>query len=196
MTATLNSLITIAATEGGGHAEEEPSGLDLILPEPAELIWGAVAFLIVLLVLTKVAFPRLRASIEEREQKIKESLEAADRAKAESSHQQEEYKKQLAEARSEANRIIEEARQQAEQVRKELTEKAQKEAEQIVARAQDQIDAERSRTVQELQGTIADLSIELAEKVVGRSLDDRSQREMVDAYIREVGGMNGGGSNK
>jgi F-type H+-transporting ATPase subunit b len=196
MLATLNSVITFAATEGGGHAEEEPSGIDLVLPETAELLWGAIAFLIVLAVLTKIAFPRLRSTIEEREKKIQESLEAADRAKEESAQREEEHKKTLAEARSEANRIIEEARGQAEQVRKELTDKAKKEAEQIVARAQDQIEAERSRTVQELQGTIADLSIELAEKVVGRSLDDSSQREMVDAYIREVGSMSGrGGSN-
>lgn len=185
--------VLLAAGEGGA---EEPSGTDLILPDLAELIWGAVAFGIVLLVLSRFAFPRLRATIEEREQKIQESLETAERTRAEASEQQDEYKKQLAEARSEANRIIEEARQQAEQVRKDLTDKAHKEAEQIVARAQDQIDAERSRTVQELQGTLADLSIELAEKVVGRSLDDSSQRQMVDAYIREVGGMSGrGGTN-
>ncbi|MDQ4145764.1 MAG: F0F1 ATP synthase subunit B [Actinomycetota bacterium] len=194
MLATLQTLITWAAEEGGHEAE--PEGIDLVLPETAELLWGAIAFLVVLAVLTKVAFPRLRSAIEERERKIQESLETAERTKAEAAGQQEEYKQQLAEARSEANRIIEEARQQAEQVRRDLTQKAQAEAEQIVARAQEQIDAERSRTVQELQGTIADLSIELAEKVVGRSLDDSSQREMVDAYIREVGGMSGrGGSN-
>jgi F-type H+-transporting ATPase subunit b len=66
-----------------------------------------------------------------------------------------------------------------------------------VARAQEQIQAERQRTIQELQGQIADLSIELAEKVVGRSLDGSSQRDLVDAYIREVAGMssNGGTSN-
>jgi len=190
----LATAVFLAAEEGGGHAEE-PSGIDLILPETAELLWGAISFLVVLAVLTKVAFPRLRQAVEEREKKIQESLEEADRAKQEASRQGDEYKQQLAEARSEANRIIEEARQQAEQVRRDLTEKAQAEADQIVARAQEQIEAERSRTVTELQGTIADLSIELAEKVVGRSLDADSQREMVDAYIREVGGMSRGSNN-
>ena len=195
MLATISSLITWAAEEGGHGAEEEPSGLDLVLPETAELLWGAVAFLIVLAALTKIAFPRLRQAVEEREKKIQQSLEEADRAKQDAQRQGDEYKQQIADARSEANRIIEEARQQAEQVRRDLTEKAQAEAEQIVARAQEQIDAERSRTVQELQGTIADLSIELAEKVVGRSLDADSQREMVDAYIREVGGLGNGSRN-
>jgi F-type H+-transporting ATPase subunit b len=194
MLATLNSLIVFAAEEGG-HAEEEPSGLDLILPETAELLWGALAFLVVLAILTKIAFPKLRSTLEERESKIQESLETAERAKAEASEQKEEHKKQLAEARSEANRIIEEARGQAEQVKKDLVEKAESEAKQIVERAHEQIEAERNRTVQELRGTIADLSIELAEKVVGRSLDDKSQRELVDNYISEVAGMNGGSNN-
>lgn len=180
------------AQEHGGEAE--PSGTDLVLPEAAELIWGAICFVVVMVVLTKVAFPKLRQAIESREKKIQGDLEEADKAKNEANKQLEEYKQQLAEARSEANRIIEESRQQAEQVRRDMTEKAEKEAEGIVARAQEQIQAERTRTIQELQSQIADLSIQLAEKVVGRSLDDSSQRELVDAYIREVSDMDNGSS--
>jgi F-type H+-transporting ATPase subunit b len=180
------STLLLAQEQGG---ESEPSGVDLVLPEAAELIWGAICFVVVMVVLMKVAFPRIRQAVEARESKIQGDLEEAEKTKNEAQSQLDEYKQQLADARSESNRIIEEARQQAEQVRRDLTEKAEKEAEGIVARAQEQIQAERNRTVQELQGQIADMSIELAEKVVGRSLDDSSQRELVDAYIREVSGM-------
>jgi F-type H+-transporting ATPase subunit b len=172
--------------------EEEPSGVDLILPEAAELIWGAISFVIVLVVLTKVAFPKLREAIEKRESTIQGSLEEAEKTKSEAEKLLEDYRKQLADSRSEANRIIEDARQQAEQVRKDIIAKSERDAEQIVERAQEQILAERNRTVQELQGQIAQLSIELAEKVVGRSLDSDSQRELVDAYIKEVGTMGNG----
>ena len=192
MLATLNSFITLAQEEG--H-EAEPEGIDLVLPDPAELIWGAVAFFFVALFLMRVAFPKIREAVKTREEKIQGDLEEAEKSKTEAQKELEEYKKQLAEARSEANRIIEEARQQAEQVRKDIVEKAQAEADQIVSRAQEQIEAERNRTVQELKGTIGDLSIELAEKVVGRALDEKSQRELVDAYINEVAGMNGGSNN-
>ncbi|HYN37287.1 MAG TPA: F0F1 ATP synthase subunit B [Actinomycetota bacterium] len=192
MLATLSSFITFA--QEGGH-EAEPEGIDLVLPDPAELIWGAVAFFFVALFLMKVAFPKIRDAVKAREEKIQGDVEDAEKSKAEAQKELEKYKSQLAEARAEANRIIEEARQQAEQVRKDLVDKAQVEAEQVVSRAQEQIEAERNRTVQELKGTIADLSIELAEKVVGRALDDKSQRELVDAYINEVAGMNGGSNN-
>jgi len=177
------------------HGTEEPSTLDLILPALPELIWGTVCFVIVWVVLTKKVFPALRKSVEAREQRIAADLEAAEQAKTEAQQAQEEYKRQIADARGEANRIIEEARQSAEQVRKDLIAKAEGEAAHVVTRAQEQLEAERNRTVTELQSTLGDLAIELAEKVVGRSLDNSSHRELVDAYIKEVGTMSGNGRN-
>jgi F-type H+-transporting ATPase subunit b len=88
--------------------------------------------------------------------------------------------------------MIEDARRQGEEVRKDVVARAEQEAEAIVERARGQIEVERNRTVQELQGQIAALSIDLAEKVVGRSLDGEAQRELVDAYIKEVAGMGNG----
>jgi F-type H+-transporting ATPase subunit b len=177
---------------------KEPDSSSLILPAVDELIWGAVAFLLVLFVLNKFAFPALKKTVEEREQKIQGDLEAAERAKGEAEQEKKQYQEQIANARGEANRIIEEARQQAEQVRKDLVEKANSEAQQIVARAQEQLEGERQRTITELQSTIGDLSIELAEKVVGRAIDASAQRELVNAYIKEVVDMqsgNGGRNN-
>ena len=191
---TTGSVTALLLAQEGEHERE---GIDLVLPATAELVWGVICFAIVAFVLMRIALPRIREAIETREQKIQGDLESAENAKTEAHSQLEEYKKQLGEARSEANRIIEDARSAAEEVRKDIVARSEKEAEGIVARAQEQIQAERQRTVQELQRQIADLSIELAEKVVGRSLDGGSQRDLVDAYIREVAGMssNGGTSN-
>lgn len=191
---TTSSVTALLLAQEEVHERE---GIDLVLPETAELVWGIICFAIVVFVLMRIALPRIREAIEAREKKIQSDLEGAENARSEAEKQLEDYKKQLAEARSEANRIIEEARSSAEEVRKDVIAKSEKEAESIVARAQEQIQAERQRTVQELQRQIADLSIELAEKVVGRSLDGSSQRDLVDAYIREVAGMgsNGGTSN-
>jgi F-type H+-transporting ATPase subunit b len=177
-----------------GHERE---GIDLILPATAELVWGTICFIVVAFVLMRFAFPRIRQALEAREQKIQSDLEKAEQAKSEAEKQLEEYKKQLAEARSEANKIIEEARRSAEDVRKDIIARSEKEADQIVERAQEQIQAERQRTLQELRSQVAEISIVLAEKVVGRSLDGEAQRELVDAYIREVSGMssNGGTQN-
>ena len=176
-------------------AEEERTGLDLVLPEPAELVGGALAFLFVAVILGWKVWPKIREAVQKREDTIQGQFEDAEKAKAEAEQAKRNYEEQIADARSEANRIIEEARQSAESVRKDLITKAEAEAKQVVEKAQDQIEQERQRTVQELQGSIADLSIELAERVVGKSLDAPAQRELVDSYIRDVSGMpspNGG----
>ncbi|MFN2489186.1 MAG: F0F1 ATP synthase subunit B [Actinomycetota bacterium] len=175
-------------------AEAEPSGLDLILPATEELIWGAICFAVVAYLLSRFAFPRLREAVQARETTIQNALEETEKAKSDAQGLLDDYKKQLADARAEANRVIEDSRQQAEDVRRDLIARAEKDAEGVVARAREQIEAERNRTVQELQGQIADMSIDLAEKVVGRSLDGKTQRELVDAYIKEVSGMSGNGS--
>ena len=175
--------------------EEERTGLDLVLPEPAELVGGALAFLFVAGLLGWLVWPKIRDAVQKREQTIQGQFEDAERAKAEAETARRNYESSIADAKGEANRIIEEARQSADQVRKDLIAKAEADAAAITARAQEQIEGERQRTMQELQGSIADISIELAERVVGRSLDAPAQREMVDAYIRDVSGMtspNGG----
>ncbi|MGI8940776.1 MAG: F0F1 ATP synthase subunit B [Actinomycetota bacterium] len=187
----INQAVLFAAEEG------ERSGLDLVLPPLAEVVGGTIAFIVVLFVLTKVAFPKLREAVEARQNEIEGNLKSAEASKTEAQGMLDDYKKQMADARSEANRVIEESRQQAEQVRKDVVAKAESDAEAIVARAQEQIEAERTRAVSELQGTISNLSIELAEKVVGRSIDASTQKDLVDAYIRDVAGMstNGGRNN-
>lgn len=190
----VHSLLLFAAEEA--EAEHEPEGIDLVLPATEELIWGFIVFGVVAFFMMKVLIPKIRQGIEAREQKIQSDLESAEQSKASAQSELEQYRAQLADARSEANRIIEEARQQAEQVRKDITARAEKDAEAIVARAQETIQAERTRTIQELQGTIAAISIDLAEKVVGRSLDNQTQREFVDAYIRDVAGMTADGGSR
>ncbi len=178
----LASIFTFAATEG----EAEPSGTDLILPAIDELIWGAVAFLIVLFVLNKFAFPKLRETVEAREKQIQGDLEAAERAKSEAQQAKANYDKQIADARAEANRIIEEARQTADQLRKDLMTRAEAEVNELRQRSREDIDAAKGRAMSELRAEVSSLAIELAEKVVGRNLDAESNKALVDSFINEV----------
>lgn len=176
-------------------AEEEPSGLRLILPDTVELVWGAIAFAIVAGFLSWKVWPKLKEAIEKREREIAGNVENAEAQRADAQKLLDDYKAQLADARSEANKIIEEARQSAEQVRKDLIAKAEEDAKATVAKAQREIEVERSRTMDELRGQVATLAVDLAEKVVGRSLDRSAQSELVDDYISEVGSMSGNGSS-
>ena len=188
------NLFLLAAEETTGHAEE-PSGLDLILPAVDELVWGAICFAVVAFFLMRKVFPKLKEAVAKREQAIIAANEEAERSKDESQRVLSQYQQQLADAKAEANKIIEEARQSAERVRQDLTKRSEEEAKAIVERAQEQIEAERTRTLEQLRGEVGKLAVDLAEKVVGRSLDRSMQSSLVDDYIKEVSGMSGNGSS-
>lgn len=176
--------LVVAAEEAAGAAES-PNPL---LPEPVELIVGILAFVIVFGVLARFAFPPLTQMLRQRTDKIQGDLERAEQAKAEAESQLREYRQQLAGAREEANRIIEEARRTADQLRKDLQAKAEREAQSIVARAQEEIRAERDRTLQELRATVGEIAVDLAGRVVGRSLDEGAHEQLIDDYIAQVAG--------
>ncbi|MCA1727616.1 MAG: F0F1 ATP synthase subunit B [Actinobacteria bacterium] len=176
------------------HAEEVSEPKDLY-PHATELIVSAIGFIIVFVFMAKFVVPRLNTVLDERRQRIQGEMERAEKTREEADGILEQYRQQLANAREEANRVIEEARQTAEGLRKELSEKAERDSEAIVARAQDEIRAERDRAFADLKAQVGELSVELATRVVGESLDRERQLRLVDQYIDDLtrqGGAGGG----
>lgn len=158
-----------------------------VLPQTDELVWGSVAFFIVIVVLLKLVFPRLKKGLEARAERIQGQITEAEQTKLEADTILQQYQSQLAEARSEQQRIIDEARKAADGVRRDIEARAQQEAQQIVERARAEVGAERDRALQELRATIGDLSIVLATKVVERELSNpESQRALVQRMIEEL----------
>jgi F-type H+-transporting ATPase subunit b len=159
----------------------------IITPAVPEIIWGGLAFLIVLVLLVKFAFPALKKGVKAREEKIRGDLEGAEHARLEAEEERARYQAQLADARSEANRIVEEARSAAEQVRHDVTARAEQEAADIRLRAAGDIQAARDRAMSDLRARVADISIELAEKIVERNIDRSTQEQLIESYISSVG---------
>jgi F-type H+-transporting ATPase subunit b len=157
------------------------------VPALSEILWGAAAFLIVLFVLVKFAFPALKSAMKAREEKIRDDLAAAERARTEAETEATQYKAQLADARGEAGRIIEEARQAADDVRKDLIARAEADAAEVRQRAQEDARLASERFMADLQSRVSDLSIELAERIVQRNLDRDTQVALIESYINEVG---------
>jgi F-type H+-transporting ATPase subunit b len=158
-----------------------------ILPETNEIIWGSIAFLVLLGLMWKFALPQVRNMMETREEKIRNDLERAETAKSESEQVLEQYRGQLADARNEATRILEEARQAADQMRRDLVARAESDAADIRTRAQQDVQLTTERAMADLQRRVADLSIDLAEVIVKRNLDRDTQLQLIENYINEVG---------
>jgi F-type H+-transporting ATPase subunit b len=158
-----------------------------ILPAANELIWGSLAFLVLVVLMTKLGYPAVKSAMDDRTNHIRTAVEEADATKAQAQTILADYQRQVADAKGEAARIIEEARQTADTLKRDLTARAEAEAVELRQRNAEQIAAERDRVMAELQGQVATLAIELAEKVVGGSLDQERSMRLIESYINEVG---------
>ena len=158
-----------------------------ILPHPAELIVGLIAFAILYWIIAKKVMPRFEQVYAERTAAIEGGMQQAEKAQAEAAAALEQYRAQLAEARGEAGRIREEAREEGAQILAELRAQAQAEAHRITESAHTQIAAERQQAVVQLRTEVGTLATELASRVVGESLEDEArQRRTVERFLAEL----------
>ncbi len=164
----------------------EGEGAALLVPPLSELIGGVIAFTIVFVFIWKFAGPQISQMLEERQKAIGGQLAAAEKAKAEAESLLADYRAQVAEAKSKGNEIIDEARTQAEQMKADIVSKAEAQAAEIVAKAREDAQNERVRALADARRDVADLSLDLAEKVVGESLDREAQAGLVERYIAEL----------
>ena len=163
-----------------------PSGFPL-LPHPAEMIVGLIAFGILYWLFKTKVVPRMEALYAERTAAIEGGMQQAEEAQQQAQAALEQYQAQLTEARAEAARIREEAREQGAAIVAELRAQAQAEASRITEAAHKQIEAERQQAVVSLRSEVGRLSTDLAGRIVGESLEDEArQRGIVDRFLAEL----------
>lgn len=158
-----------------------------ILPAWNELIWGAVAFFVLLFLMYRTVWPQVNKAYQDRRANIEGKLEQAEKDRDEAETLLERYKQRLAAAEDETQRILEEARANAERVRKDLLAKAEADAGRQLERARQAIRSERDQAIRQLRGEVGTLAVELATRVVGESLDRERQLRLVDRYIDQLG---------
>ena len=175
-------LASVPAAEGVGWPEALP-----LLPHPAELIIGLIAFAILYWIYATKVVPKMEAMYEERAAAIEGGMQQAEEAQAEAKAALEKYNAQLAGARTEANEIRESAREQGASIVSEMRGQAQAEAARITESAKRQVDAERQQAVVQLRQEVGALSTTLASKIVGESLEDEvRQTGIVDRFLAEL----------
>ncbi len=171
------------------QAEEEAEGIDLLLPDSSELIAGVIAFLIIFAVVWKYALPTLNKTLEARQEAIVGQIRDAEETKAQAESLLADYKTQVEGAQGEANEIIEEARVTAESMRTDIVSRADAEAASLLDRARSDVAIEKDRAAAALRQDVANLSLDMAEKVVAGSLDRDAQAALVDQYLDELDGL-------
>jgi F-type H+-transporting ATPase subunit b len=177
MIAFLSSLMLLYSGEGGG------SLLDV---NPGLIFWTAVTFIILLLILKKMAWTPILTSLSERENFIKDSVERAETAKKEAEELLEENRKNLAKAEEEAQKVIAQGREYAENLKSQIIEESKLEAKKLVDNASVEIERKNVEAFNSLKGEIAVIAIEAAEKILRSNLDKEKQEKVVNDFIDDL----------
>lgn len=150
------------------------------------LFWEVVSFGVLLWLLYKFAFPHILEALETRERKIKESLDQAERSRVESERKLKEYEAKLTAAAKEAEVILSQAKERAQRTLEENEQRLQADAERIKTDAAREIEQERRRAIQEIRSHTSDLALQVAEKVLERSLNDADHKRLADQALQSV----------
>ena len=152
------------------------------------VFWASLAFIIVLVLLKKMAWGPIMQTLKEREEGIANALRQADLAKEEMSRLQASNEDLLREARNERDRILNEAKSMADKMRNDAVGRSQEEANRIIAKAQAEIEAQKQTAITDLKNQVADLSVQLAEVLLKDSLtEEQKQKALNHSLIKEFG---------
>jgi F-type H+-transporting ATPase subunit b len=161
--------------------------MGLMIPDPGLVIWMAIVFLIVLILLRKFAWKPIMGAIRSREESIENALKSAERAKAEMQSLQADNERILAEARNQRDIMLKEAREMKESIINEAKGKAKAEADKLLALSREAIQNEKMAAITELKNQVAILSIDIAEKILKRELAaENKQKDLIGDLLKET----------
>jgi F-type H+-transporting ATPase subunit b len=190
MGALSDTNLVLAASEGGG------GGNFLVTPELGLMLWTLLAFGVTLLLLRKLAFPRIQTALEKRSRAIAESIDAAERTRAEADQILNEYRERLREAREQADEIVARARKAADKTQDEARITAKDTREEMLEDARRDIEQETRRAIGQIRREVADLTVLATERVARKTLNDDDHKRLIDDALQEFdfSKLPGGGS--
>ena len=161
--------------------------MQLVTPGIGLLFWMLVSFSLVLFVLGKYAWKPIMKGIHQREDTIEKALEAANEAKKEMLKLKAGNEQLLRDAKDERDALMRDARKLKEAILDEAREKAHEEADRIIENARENIQFEKMAAINELKNQIASISIEIAEKLIGKELENKDQQQqLTEKLLSEV----------
>ncbi len=173
--------LILALLFSGGEAPGSP--LDV---NPGLIIWTTVTFLILLLILKKVAWKPILNSLNEREKTISDSLEKAEIARKEAEELILKNKADMAKYDEDAQKVIAEAREYAEKLKSQIEEKSKADAKKMIDEAKQEIERKQQESFVKLKEQVAEIAIQAAEKIIKEDLNKEKHTEIVNRYIDEL----------
>ncbi len=154
---------------------------------PGLFVVQTILLLLLIFIMVKFAWKPILSSLNEREEGIQGALDAAEKAKLEMENLQADNQKLLQDARLEREAMLKEARDMKAQMITEAETQAQDQANKMIEQAQLAIATEKKTAMAELKSHVANLSIDIAEKVVRQELSNKDKQiELVESMLKET----------
>lgn len=153
-----------------------------------------VNFLLLLYLLNRFLFPRVREMLADRSDRIREGIENAEQARRDREQAEAERAATLQDARREANEILARAQRLAQESRAADIAATRQELERIRDRASADLEAEKQRAIAELRAEVADLALAAAGKVVGETMTTDRERRLVEEFLSSSSSGRGSGA--
>jgi F-type H+-transporting ATPase subunit b len=161
--------------------------MEIVTPELGLIFWQLVIFLLVLFLLAKFAWKPILTALHEREDNIDQALRMAEQAKLEMQNLKAGNEKLLTDARLERDKTLKEGQNIAAQLIEQAKTTAVEEANRIAQQAREAIQQEKNQALAEVRNTAAQLSVDIAERLLRRELaDPAAQQKLVDEYLKDV----------
>lgn len=161
--------------------------MDLIIPESGLIIWQAIGFIILLIILAKFAWKPILAALEEREGAIEHSLKSAEIARTEMANLVAENEKLLQQARGERDEILKGANEYSAKIMEQAREDASKVTSKMIEEAKAVIENEKLAAITDIKIQVAEISLEVAEKLMRKNLtSEEKQKELVKEFVKDL----------
>lgn len=144
-------------------------------------------FGVLLLLLSKFAWKPILNSLKAREGSIADALQSAENAKEEMAKLQADNQKLLQEARLERDKLLKEATDIANKIKEEAKSDAAKQADRMISDAKNAIEVEKNAALKEVTTKVAELSLDIAEKLIRKNLsDDKAQKALAEDFMKDL----------
>ncbi|RAV03152.1 F0F1 ATP synthase subunit B [Paenibacillus sp. YN15] len=150
-------------------------------------LFAVLAFGLLYFVLNKFAFGPLFSVMEKRRELVQSQLKAAEDSRTQAEQFMQEQKKAMQDVRKEAFQIVEQARTSSLRQSEELLKQAKDESVRLKQEALNDIQAEKNKAVAALKGQVGAMSVLIASKIIEKQIDEKSQQDLVEQYLKEVG---------
>jgi F-type H+-transporting ATPase subunit b len=145
-----------------------------------------VAFVLMIGILWRYAYPPIAKAAEGRQQLIAAQLKEAEERSKEAQKRLEEAEARLADARAQAEEVIAGAARSGDQLREELKAKGEEDARRQVDKATKEIEAARQQALESVRAEVSSVVLQVTEKVIGEVLDEKSHQRLIADAIREI----------